>query len=227
MSEDPSPFPSWVGGKALSGLWGGFLGPVSGAQPWTRQPISPSGPSPAPRAPAQELAPDAVAIETSSPHKNHGNKKEAPEMMGPSPAELWTWARSSTLSHPRTQTWGHGCLQRPGSTWGGWERSPSKVAAPSPPSAWQARVLSSSSGEHGPSEGVCQLCQAKPSPSPQKTGPSLPGSPEDPFPPRSQAPKKSGGDSPIGPWGRGVHSPGGGGSPQLHTATRPAPTHPL
>lgn len=46
------------------------------------EPTSPSGPGSAPRAPASQLAPHAVAIETGSPHKNQGTKKEAPEIWG-------------------------------------------------------------------------------------------------------------------------------------------------
>lgn len=76
-----------------------FLGLVSAARPWARTPASPSWLGPAPRAPASKLAPDAVAIETGSPHKNKENKKEAPEMMGPSWGRLQpTWAKPSTLT---------------------------------------------------------------------------------------------------------------------------------
>uniref|UniRef100_M3XSL3 Uncharacterized protein n=1 Tax=Mustela putorius furo TaxID=9669 RepID=M3XSL3_MUSPF len=218
VSEDPSPFPS--SGDSVSRAGGGcFLGPMNGAQPCNRQPLSPRGPSPAPRAPAWELAPDAVAIETSSPHKYHRNKKEAPEMMGPSPAEPWTWARPSTLSHPGTLTWGCGCLQRPGSTWGGRGRSPSQGGSSFPflclvgqgPTAQLRGAL--------PSEGVHGLRQAKPSPSPQKPGPSLPGSREDGFRPRSMPPRRVGDTHPSAPGGEG-------GLPSLSRAVPNSPLPP-
>ena len=75
-----------------------FLGPETETQPWARAPPSSGWLGPAPRAPASELAPDAVAIETGSPHKDHGNKKEAPETMGPSHGGLRAWAKPSALS---------------------------------------------------------------------------------------------------------------------------------
>lgn len=140
--QRPLPFPS-SGGLVTRLGDPAFLDPASAAWPWAGAPTSPSWP-----APASKLAPDAVAIETGSPHKNHENKKEAPEMMGPSWGGLPTWAKPSTLSTPGTRTWGRSCLQSPRSTWGGWGRTPRKVAAPPPPCPRKARSLQPAGGRN-------------------------------------------------------------------------------
>lgn len=201
----------------MSGAGECFLGPVNGAQPCNRQPLSPRGPSPAPRAPAWELAPDAVAIETSSPHKNHRNKKEAPEMMGPSPAEPWTWARPSTLGHPGTLTWGRGCLQRPGSTWGGPGRSPSQGGSSFPSLCLAGQGPVAQLRGALPSEGVHGSARPNPPPVLKSLGPAC------------WAPVRMGsvqGPCLQGEWGTLTHRPLGerGGCP---APPGPVPNSPL
>lgn len=89
-----TPAPSILCGRGLPGTCECSLD-------WARAPTSPRGPGAAPRPPARELAPDAVVIETGSPHKN-GNKKEAPVIMGPSQGGRGPGPGSAPLATPES-----------------------------------------------------------------------------------------------------------------------------
>ena len=148
-----------------------LLGGLGGWRGLPRTAHQPPWASPAPRAPARELAPDAVTIETSSPHKNLGNRKEAPEMMGPSPAGLWAWARSSLpqppSAPPRTLTWGHSRLRRPESTEEGGEGLPQGGSSFLSLCPAGQSLVPQPGAQHPPSAALCQLRRAKPSPAPK------------------------------------------------------------
>lgn len=93
---------------------GGFLGPGDWSsalgeivhQPWRAEPSTQGS--------SLGAGPRCRHHRNQQPPQESREQKGGPEMMGPSPGGLGTWARSSTLRHPTACTWGHSCLQSPG-----------------------------------------------------------------------------------------------------------------
>ena len=179
MSKDPALLRE--PGNLASGP--GFAGSSERSAALGKSAHQPSLAGPSTRGPASELAPDAVAMETGSPHKNHRNKKEALS----EGAFLGRAADLGPGQHPLPSG------PPPGDTTAskeqdplrvGGEGPPRKVAALPPPCPGQARTLPPP-GEGPPTQGRGRpgWAQATPSASPQRQRPSLLGSPEGESPP--------------------------------------------